>query len=382
MGLDSVSTLMFNGSPNDMPSGLNGNAGSNTMSGIAPSMTSGSPGRGTLSDSTQKLLGEADKVIAEFGKKYDVPMQQGQGSHGDRVINVNRIYEKVKSDPEVAKEFLAQMGKIGKPLGLNFGLRELDSKSGVGQALNADAAKNLKGEQRTEHDKLQSQWQQDRAATQSSPQGMQGRSQGQRSMNSNPMSPDRSGQPRQQQQPGNSLGNLLNNVASLNRNGNPDKIGLEEVQRALSSPSLQPGDKQALTQLGKAIQQNKSQPVSVQQAMSLLGGSRSNSGSSLNNNFGSNSAGLSSMRQQSGWPNISRLPIDRFVSAINTDRNGNISPAEMWRAMDNPSLPSGGRQVLERLLGMSSDRPVRADTMTSFLGRLQMQQRATGMVGH
>jgi hypothetical protein len=289
----------------------------------------------------------------------------------------------VKSDPEVAKEFLAQMGKIGKPLGLNFGLRELDGKSGVGQALNADAAKNLKGEQRTEHDKLQSQWQQDRAATQSSPQGMQGRSQGQRSMNSNSMSPDRSGQPRQQQQPGHSLGNLLNNVASLNRNGNPDKIGLEEVQRALSSPSLEAGEKQALTQLGKAIQQNKSQPVSVQQAASLLGGSRSNSGSSgLNNNLRSDGTGLSSMRQQGGWPNISRLPIDRFVRAINTDRNGNISPAEMWRAMDNPSLPSGGRMVLERLLGMSSDRPVRVDTLQSFLGRLQTQQRAqaTGSV--
>jgi hypothetical protein len=270
MGLDSLSTLMFNGSPNDMPSSLNGNVGSNTMSGDALSMTSGSSSRGTLSDSTQKLLGDADKVIAEFGKKYDVQLQQGQGGHGDRVVNANRIYDKLKaSDPAAAKEFLAQMGKIGKPLGLNFGLREIDSKGGVGNAVNADAAKSLKGEQRSEHDKLASQWQQDRAATQ------------------------RSGPPRQPQQ-NNALGNLLNNVASLNRNGNPDKIGLEEVQRALASPGLQAGEKQALAQLGKVIQHNGSRPVSVQQAMSLLDGSR----------VRSDSAGLSSMRQQGGWPNV------------------------------------------------------------------------------
>jgi hypothetical protein len=395
MGLESLSTLMFNGSPNDMPSGVSGNVGSNTMGSDPQSMTSSSSGRGTLSPSTQKLLGDADKVIAEFGKKYDVQLQQGQGSHGDRVVNAHRIYEKLKSDPEAAKEFLAQMGKIGKPLGLNFGLHELEGKGGAGQALNADAAKSLKGEQRTEHDKLYSQWQQDRKATeggnqgsnqgtpQGKTQGMQEQQPGQRSMNSNSnaMSPERGGPQRQQQQQSsqqqqsNRLGNLLNNVASLNRNGNPDKIGLQEVQRALSSPGLQSGEKQALTQLGKAIQQHGGQPVSVQQAMSLLGGSRGSS-AGLNNDGRNNGAGLSSMRQQGGWPNISRLPIDRFVRAINTDHNGNISPTEMWRAMDNPSLPSGGRQVLERLLGMSSDRPTSVPTMTSFLGRLQAQQRA------
>jgi hypothetical protein len=382
MGLDSLSTLMFNGSPNDMPNSLSGNSGSSTMSGNPLSMTSGTSGRGTLSDSTQKLLGDADKVIAEFGKKYDVQLQQGQGGHGDRVVNANRVYEKLKaSDPDAAKAFLAQMGKIGKPLGLNFGLRETGSKGGVGEAVNADAVKNLKSEQRTEHDKLQSQWQQDRTAAQGGPQGTRERPQAQRSMDSNAMLPQRSGPQRQQQQQhSNALGNLLNNVASLNRNGNPDKIGLEEVQRALSSPGLQAAEKQTLAQLGKAIQQRGSQPVSVQQAMSLLGGSRGSS-ISLNNNVGSNSSGSSSMRQQGAWPNISRLPIDRFVSAINTDRNGNISPAEMWRAMDNPSLPSGGRLVLERLLGMSSDRPTSVATITSFLGRLQAQQRPTGMVG-
>jgi hypothetical protein len=87
------------------------------------------------------------------------------------------------------------------------------------------------------------------------------------------------------------------------------------------------------------------------------------------------------MRQQGGWPDISRLPIDRFMGAINTDRNGNISPTELWRAMDNPCLPLDGRLLLERLLGMSSDRPTSVGTMTSFIGRLQAQQRATGMVG-
>jgi hypothetical protein len=383
-------TLMFNGSPNDMPGGLSGNFGSNTMSGGPMSTTSGSPGRGTLSDSTKKLLDEADKLIGQYGEKYQVQLQQGQGSHGDRAVNAHRVLEKLmSSDPEAAKKFLAELGKIGKPLGLNFGLRELDSKGGLGEALNADAAKDLKGQQRTEHDKLLSQWQQDRTATQGGPQGMRPQPQSQRSMdsNSNAMMPQRSGpQRQQQQQQDNPLGNLLNNVASLNRNGNPDKIGLEEVQRALSSPGLQGGEKQALARLGSAIQQNGGQPVSLQQAMSLLGGARGHStgGSTRgsNNNFNSsNSLGPSSMRQQGGWPDISRLPIDRFMGAINTDRNGNISPTELWRAMDNPCLPLDGRLLLERLLGMSSDRPTSVGTMTSFIGRLQAQQRATGMVG-
>ncbi len=394
MALDSLSTLMFNGSPNDMPGGLSGNVGSNTMSGDPTSTTSGSPGRGTLSDSTKKLLDGADKLIGQYGEKYQVQLQQGQGSHGDRAVNAHRVLEKLmSSDPEAAKKFLAELGKIGKPLGLNFGLRELDSKGGLGEALNAGAAKDLKGQQRTEHDKLQSQWQQDRTATQGGPQGMRQQPHSQRSMdsNSNAMLPQRSGpqrqQQQQQQQQDNPLANLLNNVASLNRNGNPDKIGFEEVQRALSSPGLQGGEKQALTKLGSAIQQNGGQPVPLQQAMSLLGGARGHSNSSSNNlsnnnNFSSsNSLGPSSMRQQGGWPNISRLPIDRFMGAINTDRNGNISPTEMWRAMDNPSLPTGGRLLLERLLGMSSDRPTSVGTMTSFIGRLQAQQRATGMVG-
>jgi hypothetical protein len=390
MALDSLSTLMFNGSPNDMPGGLSGNFGSNTMSGGPMSTTSGSPGRGTLSDSTKKLLDEADKLIGQYGEKYQVQLQQGQGSHGDRAVNSHRVLEKLmSSDPEAAKKFLAELGKIGKPLGLNFGLRELDSKGGLGEALNADAAKDLKGQQRTEHDKLLSQWQQDRTATQGGPQGMRPQPQSQRSMdsNSNAMMPQRSGpQRQQQQQQDNPLGNLLNNVASLNRNGNPDKIGLEEVQRALSSPGLQGGEKQALARLGSAIQQNGGQPVSLQQAMSLLGGARGHStggstGGSNNNFNSSNSLGPSSMRQQGGWPDISRLPIDRFMGAINTDRNGNISPTELWRAMDNPSLPSDGRLLLERLLGMSSDRPTSVGTMTSFIGRLQAQQRATGMVG-
>jgi hypothetical protein len=391
MALDSLSTLMFNGSPNDMPGGLSGNFGSNTTSGGPMSTTSGSPGRGTLSDSTKKLLDEADKLIGQYGEKYQVQLQQGQGSHGDRAVNAHRVLEKLmSSDPEAAKKFLAELGKIGKPLGLNFGLRELDSKGGLGEALNADAAKDLKGQQRTEHDKLLSQWQQDRTATQGGPQGMRPQQpQSQRSMdsNSNAMMPQRSSpQRQQQQQQDNPLGNLLNNVASLNRNGNPDKIGLEEVQRALSSPGLQGGEKQALARLGSAIQQNGGQPVSVQQAMSLLGGTRGHSTggstSGSNNNFNSsNRLGPSSMRQQSGWPDISRLPIDRFMGAINTDRNGNISPTELWRAMDNPSLPSDGRLLLERLLGMSSDRPTSVGTMTSFIGRLQAQQRATGMAG-
>jgi hypothetical protein len=390
MALDSLSTLMFNGSPNDMPGGLSGNFGSNTMSGGPMSTTSGSPGRGTLSDSTKKLLDEADKLIGQYGEKYQVQLQQGQGSHGDRAVNAHRVLEKLmSSDPEAAKKFLAELGKIGKPLGLNFGLRELDSKGGLGEALNADAAKDLKGQQRTEHDKLLSQWQQDRTATQGGPQGMRPQPQSQRSMdsNSNAMMPQRSGpQRQQQQQQDNPLGNLLNNVASLNRNGNPDKIGLEEVQRALSSPGLQGGEKQALARLGSAIQQNGGQPVSLQQAMSLLGGARGHStggstGGSNNNFNSSNSLGPSSMRQQGGWPDISRLPIDRFMGAINTDRNGNISPTELWRAMDNPSVPSDGRLLLERLLGMSSDRPTSVGTMTSFIGRLQAQQRATGMVG-
>lgn len=390
MALDSLSTLMFNGSPNDMPGGLSGNFGSNTMSGDPMSTTSGSPGRGTLSDSTKKLLDEADKLIGQYGEKYQVQLQQGQGSHGDRAVNSHRVLEKLmSSDPEAAKKFLAELGKIGKPLGLNFGLRELDSKGGLGEALNADAAKDLKGQQRTEHDKLLSQWQQDRTAAQGGPQGMRPQPQSQRSMdsNSNAMMPQRSGpQRQQQQQQDNPLGNLLNNVASLNRNGNPDKIGLEEVQRALSSPGLQGGEKQALARLGSAIQQNGGQPVSLQQAMSLLGGARGHStggstGGSNNNFNSSNSLGPSSMRQQGGWPDISRLPIDRFMGAINTDRNGNISPTELWRAMDNPCLPSDGRLLLERLLGMSSDRPTSVGTMTSFIGRLQAQQRATGMVG-
>lgn len=324
MGLDSLSMAKFDGLPGDVSGGLQADSPNNPSALNSPNLPgsrltgadsqTGSSGQGVLSDSTKKVLADADKQIAQTGQQHNVSLVQGTGGHGDRVVNAVRVYNKLSAsgDTKAANEFLAKMETIGKPLGLNFGLSQpgADGK-GPGKALNDGVAAGLKGDQRTEYDKVSSQFNAGKAVPQqdATPSGQkQNSSQGvQQQSGSKSGQLQGGGLPNAQQigspgkpQQNSSLSTLLRNVAMLNRNGDSDKIGLQEVQRALGAKNLQPADQQTLMQLGKTIQQNGGKPITVQQALSL---------SSTRNGGVSGQGSLTPMRQQGGpirGPNLNQ----------------------------------------------------------------------------
>jgi hypothetical protein len=393
MSFGSLSMNTFSGSPGDMPSGAMGNSfGSGDISSGNTIGSGSSMGRGAynLSSQTQSLLKEADNLIAKYAQQCGVALQQGTGSHGDRVVNAARVHSKLASmDPQLAESFLKEMAKIGQPLGLNFGLRMPS-----GEALNADASGKLSGNARTEHDKLLSQWDQDRASRgggggTGSGSGNGGGSSPMRGGNTGNMSnsqlrPDGGSSMRAQPNQGGSpssaaLDKLLTSVAALNRNGDSNKIGLEEVQRALQSQGLGQGEKQALLLLGQKIQQQGGKPLSMQEAKQLLSSSSSASSSGRGNGLG----GAGPMRQQpqANWPDIRGMQVNDFMRTLNGDRNsGQITLAEMRNALSNPNLPQAGRPLLQQLMGMTN-RPADTDSMRSFLKSLQEFQQAQAGMG-
>jgi hypothetical protein len=82
-----------------------------------------------------------DGVDAELnrllGNKFSPPK-----SHFDRVKLVADALKTI-TDPAQRQAFVATIGKLGAPFGINFGLRELGSDGAWGQPLNADAFKGV-----------------------------------------------------------------------------------------------------------------------------------------------------------------------------------------------------------------------------------------------
>jgi hypothetical protein len=312
---------------------------------VAPGAAGGGVSQASA-DKTKAIESDGQKVIAAWAKLAGLGDLKSDGSHPSNVVNAGKVFVKLtqlgSKDPAMKAEipkFLNALADAGKNV-YNWGLKL------EGVPLNQlKAFKGVDAAQGNSQTQGNSTSQTGTSTTEGSGKGM---------------SPDAV---RAAVMP------MLQEVATADKNGDPNKISLADLEQGGKKldPQLLGIIKQKIEQGGDMTVADAANHVAELAVASQQGKTQQAQAPQ----------GDSDAQQQQGQLDLTKLNVKQFIADVNTTADNNITRAEMEQARGSDKIDATGKQLLEVLL---SNMPAKDNLVTdpkkleSLLLSAQQQQ--------
>jgi hypothetical protein len=306
---------------------------------------------GAVGRDIKALETAGEKVIASFAKMAGLGELKSDGSHQGNVVNAGKVFKELtelgRKDPALKAEvtnFLKELAVAGKAF-YNWG-QKLDGVP-LNQLKASNAFKGVDAANKS-----------DAAPMNESGAGSQDSAKG--------MTPD---EVRKAVTP------LLQQVAAIDKKGDANTIALTEVGEALKSKDMDPQVRQLLTLI-----QTNGKDMTVADAANFVASKVAASQQGSTQQTQTTQGNPDTTRpapQQTALPDIQKLDVPTFVSALDPDGNKVITRDEMQQGLQNKDMPQDGKAFLQFLLSKVPDdgKPVTTPkALSELMTSLQAQQ--------